>query len=77
MVGKWLSSASRLKESLMQSILPLGQWAKLLPPGRGMRRLQSVVGLKAIVNFEDAGKRVILVDVAPLEPVEESPAEIS
>jgi hypothetical protein len=38
---------------------------------------QSVVGLKVTVNFEHAGKRVILVDVAPLEPVEEGPAEIS
>jgi hypothetical protein len=62
----------------MQSILAPGQWAKLASsPDWGMGQVQSVVGPKVTANFEHAGKRVILVDVAPLEPVEERPAEIS
>jgi hypothetical protein len=54
----------------MSPFLAPGQWVTL--PGQpewGLGQVQSVVGNKVTVNFEHAGKRVVLVDSAPLEPV--------
>jgi hypothetical protein len=62
----------------MDSILAPGQWVRLpTNPDWGVGQVQSAVGRKVTVNFEHAGKRVVHVDAAPLEPVEEGPAEIS
>jgi hypothetical protein len=38
-------------------------------PGWGLGQVQSVVGPRVTVNFEDAGKRVIDCDAAALELV--------
>lgn len=40
-------------------------------PDWGIGQVQSVVGNRATVNFEGAGKRLILTDVVTLEIVEE------
>lgn len=53
----------------MSPFLAPGQWVRL--PGEpewGLGQVQSVVGNKVTVNFEHAGKRVVMVDTAPLEP---------
>ncbi len=61
----------------MGAILAPGQWVKLASaPEWGIGQVQSVVGQKVTVNFEQAGKRTIHIDVAPLDPVE-PPAERS
>ncbi len=58
----------------MESILVPGQWVKLTTaPEWGLGQVQSVIGRKVTVNFEHAGKRVVHVDAAPLEPVEGLP----
>jgi len=55
----------------MDSFLVPGQWVKLTSaPDWGIGQVQSVVGHRATVNFEHAGKRVIHIDAANLEPVE-------
>ena len=52
-----------------------GQWVQLASaPEWGTGQVQSVVGQKVTVNFEHAGKKVVHIDVAPLNPVE-TPAE--
>lgn len=55
----------------MDSNLAPGQWVRLPSvPEWGIGQVQSAVGQKVTVNFQDAGKRVVHVDAAPLEPVE-------
>ncbi|MDE1939158.1 MAG: DUF3553 domain-containing protein [Alphaproteobacteria bacterium] len=55
----------------MSSMLAPGQWVRL--PGAldwGLGQVQSVTGNRVTVNFEHAGKRVIHIDVATLEPAD-------
>ena len=54
----------------MSPFLALGQWVRLPgAPDWGLGQVQSVVGNKVTVNFEHAGKRVVMIDTAPLEVV--------
>lgn len=39
-------------------------------PDWGIGQVQSVAGTRVTVNFEHAGKRLVLSDVATLEPVQ-------
>ncbi|MDE2495575.1 MAG: DUF3553 domain-containing protein [Alphaproteobacteria bacterium] len=55
----------------MGSMPTPGQWVSLPgAPDWGVGQVQSVVGNRATVNFEHAGKRVIHTDVATLEPAD-------
>jgi len=55
----------------MSSMLAPGQWVRLeAAPEWGLGQVQSVAGNKVTVNFENAGKRVVHVDVAELQSVE-------
>ena len=48
-----------------------GQWVRLpARPDWGMGQVQSVVGEKVTVNFEEAGKVVIMLGAAVLEHVD-------
>jgi hypothetical protein len=48
-----------------------GQWVKLqTAPEWGAGQVQSVIGNRVTVNFENAGKRVVHVDVVALDPVD-------
>ncbi len=40
-------------------------------PEWGLGQIQSITGMRVTVDFEHAGKRVMFLDKAPLEPVEE------
>jgi hypothetical protein len=54
----------------MSPFLAPGQWVRLPgAPDWGLGQVQSVVGNKVTVNFEHAGKRVVMIDNAPLEVV--------
>jgi hypothetical protein len=56
----------------MGSILAPGQWVKLTEaPEWGIGQVQSVAGNRITVNFEHAGKRLVHIDAASLEPVEQ------
>lgn len=53
-----------------------GQWVRLeSAPDWGAGQVQSVVGHRVTVNFENAGKRVVHVDVVTLTPVEDPEGE--
>lgn len=53
----------------MNPFVAPGQWVRLpTAPDWGLGQVQSVVGRKVTVNFEHAGKRVVMTDAAPLEP---------
>lgn len=55
------------------SIFAPGQWVRLTSePGWGLGQVQSVVGMRVTVNFENAGKRVVHVDAAKLDIVQET-----
>jgi len=55
----------------MSSNLAPGQWVKLASaPDWGIGQVQSVAGRRVTVNFAEAGKRVVHIDAAVLEPVE-------
>ena len=48
-----------------------GQWVKLkTAPEWGVGQVQSVIGNRVTVNFENAGKRVVRLDVVALDPVD-------
>ena len=52
-------------------MLAPGQWVKLNTALEwGLGQVQSVAGNRVTVNFEHAGKRVVHIDVASLEPVD-------
>lgn len=42
-------------------------------PDWGEGQVQSVVGSRVTVNFENAGKLLVNVAVVPLEPIDEAP----
>jgi len=47
-----------------------GEWVRLASaPEWGMGQVQSVAGVRVTVNFEHAGKRLVMADVAVLESV--------
>ena len=47
-----------------------GEWVRLASaPEWGMGQVQSVAGVRVTVNFEHAGKRLVMTDVAFLESV--------
>jgi hypothetical protein len=55
----------------MSSTLAPGHWVRLEgAPEWGLGQVQSVVGNKVTVNFEEAGKRVVHVDVVALQPAD-------
>jgi hypothetical protein len=52
------------------STLAPGEWVRLpSAPEWGMGQVQSVAGIRITVNFEHAGKRLVMADVAVLESV--------
>ena len=54
----------------MRSMLAPGDWVRLPgAPDWGLGQVQSVVGERVTVNFENAGKRTVETGTAPLEPV--------
>ena len=56
------------------STLAPGEWVRLSSaPEWGLGQVQSVVGARVTVNFEHAGKRLVMADQVVLESV--SPAE--
>ncbi|HKD20459.1 MAG TPA: DUF3553 domain-containing protein [Rhizomicrobium sp.] len=56
------------------STLTPGEWVRLpSAPEWGMGQVQSVIGARVTVNFEHAGKRLVMADQVVLESV--SPAE--
>jgi uncharacterized protein DUF3553 len=47
-----------------------GEWVRLASaPEWGIGQVQSVVGIRVTVNFEHAGKRLVMADTAILESV--------
>jgi len=55
----------------MVSIPAPGQWVRLAAaPDWGAGQVQTVVGHRVTVNFEHAGKRLVLTDAAVLEPAD-------
>ena len=53
-----------------------GDWVRLASaPEWGLGQVQSVAGIRITVNFEHAGKRLVMTDTAILEsvPLTESP----
>ena len=47
-----------------------GEWVRLASaPEWGVGQVQSVAGVRVTVNFEHAGKRLVMADVAVLESV--------
>ncbi len=57
----------------LRSLLVPGSWVR--HPGRpdwGPGQVQSVIGRRVTVNFENAGKRLIMTDVIELAPLDES-----
>jgi FKBP-type peptidyl-prolyl cis-trans isomerase 2 len=52
------------------TILAPGEWVRLASaPEWGVGQVQSVAGVRVTVNFEHAGKRLVMADVAVLESV--------
>jgi Protein of unknown function (DUF3553) len=52
------------------STLAPGEWVRLASaPEWGLGQVQSVAGIRVTVNFEHAGKRLVMSDVAVLESV--------
>jgi hypothetical protein len=52
------------------STLAPGEWVRLASaPDWGMGQVQSVAGIRVTVNFENAGKRLVMTDTAILESV--------
>lgn len=48
----------------------LGEWVRLTSaPEWGIGQVQSVAGIRVTVNFEHAGKRLVMTDTAILETV--------
>ena len=43
-------------------------------PEWGLGQVQSVIGHRVTVNFENAGKVLVNIAVVPLEPVEDEPS---
>ena len=53
------------------SLFSPGQWVRLTgAPEWGLGQVQSVVGVRVTVNFENAGKRVVHSDAASLIAVD-------
>jgi len=53
------------------STLAPGQWVRLASaPDWGIGQVQSVVGPRVTVNFENAGKRLVQTDAVSLETVD-------
>ena len=53
-----------------RSMLAPGDWVRLpAAPDWGIGQVQSVVGARITVNFEHAGKRLVMADEATLETV--------
>lgn len=58
---------SGVKSALELGLAP-GAWVRLpSAPEWGLGQVQSVAGVRVTVNFEHAGKRLIMSDVAVLE----------
>lgn len=52
------------------STLAPGEWVRLASaPEWGLGQVQSVVGVRVTVNFEHAGKRLVMADQVVLESV--------
>ncbi len=52
------------------STLAPGEWVRLpSAPEWGLGQVQSVAGIRVTVNFEHAGKRLVMTDTAVLESV--------
>ena len=52
------------------STLAPGEWVRLVSaPEWGLGQVQSVAGIRVTVNFEHAGKRLVMTDTAILESV--------
>jgi hypothetical protein len=52
------------------STLAPGEWVRLTSaPEWGIGQVQSVAGIRVTVNFEHAGKRLVMTDTAVLETV--------
>jgi hypothetical protein len=52
------------------STLAPGEWVRLASaPEWGIGQVQSVAGIRVTVNFEHAGKRLVMTDTAVLESV--------
>ncbi|HTW36489.1 MAG TPA: DUF3553 domain-containing protein [Rhizomicrobium sp.] len=52
------------------STLAPGEWVRLASaPEWGLGQVQSVAGVRVTVNFEHAGKRLVMTDTAILESV--------
>jgi hypothetical protein len=61
----------------MASTVTPGLWVRLeTAPDWGLGQVQSVIGNRVTVNFENAGKQVVHSDGAQLEPVD-MPSELS
>jgi hypothetical protein len=59
-----------LKGGATMSFIP-GQWVRLTgEPEWGLGQIQSVIGVRVTVNFENAGKRVVHTDAAQLMVVD-------
>lgn len=56
----------------MAGLLSPGAFVRLVDePDWGVGQIQTIIGNRVTVNFENAGKRIILIDNAELEVVED------